>query len=73
MSKGETDGYRQMSTPDIRRWLAASCVAATAFTAAILIIVIGSFGRGSGSADTQQVESIKTGPAAKPSLVLAEE
>jgi hypothetical protein len=73
MSKGETDGYRQMSSPDVRRWLTASCVVATAFTAAILIIVIGSLGRDPGSADTQQAEAVKTRPAEKPALVLAEE
>lgn len=56
MSKSENDVYRQMGTQEIRRWLAASCVVATAFTAALLIIATNNFGRGFSSAVTQHAE-----------------
>jgi hypothetical protein len=56
MSKNENDAYRQMSPQESRRWLLASCVVASAFTAALLVIVANSLGGGT-SAGTQQAEA----------------
>jgi hypothetical protein len=55
MSNSENDPYRQMTTPEIRRWLTASCVVATAFTLALVTIATNNFGRGWTSA-AQQAE-----------------
>jgi hypothetical protein len=73
MSKGELDSYRQMSPRDVRRWLTASCVVATAFTVAIMVIVLNNFGRGLNSADTHQAATPAASPSSGPSLVLAGE
>ena len=71
MSKGDLDAYKQMSTRDVRRWLTASSVVATAFTAAIVVIAINHFARDPGSTDTQQAAATATRPAPPPSLILA--
>ena len=60
MSKNENDAYRQMSAPEVRRWLTASCVVATAFTVVFLVIATNNFGRGFGSAVTQQADVSET-------------
>jgi hypothetical protein len=73
MSKGDLDAYRQMSTRDVRRWLTASSVVATAFTAAILVIAIHHFGRDPGPTDTQQAAATATSSSPLPSLILAGE
>jgi hypothetical protein len=56
MSKNENDAYRRMSAQESRRWLLASCVVASAFTAALLVMAAGNLG-GWTSAGTQQAEA----------------
>ena len=56
MSKNENDAYRRMSAQESRRWLLASCVVASAFTAALLAMAVNNFGSGS-SAGTQQAKA----------------
>jgi len=56
MSKNENDAYRQMSPQESRLWLLASCVVASAFTAALVVIAANSLGGGS-STGTQQAEA----------------
>jgi hypothetical protein len=64
MSKSENDAYSQMSPQESRRWLIASCVVATAFSAALLVIATNNLGRGWSSAGTQQAEVGKPAEAA---------
>jgi hypothetical protein len=56
MSKNENDAYRQMSPQESRCWLLASCVVASAFTAALLVMAVHNFGSGS-SPGTQQAKA----------------
>ena len=57
MSNKENDAYRRMSSQESRRWLTASCVAAAAFTAALLVIATNNFGRGGSTAGTHRAEA----------------
>jgi len=60
MRNSEIVAYKHMSTQDevhVRRWLAASSVVATAFTAALVAIATNNFGRGLSSVVTQHAEA----------------
>ena len=65
MRASEIDNYRQMTRVQVRRWLTASSVVATAFAAALLAIATNHFGSGFSSAVTHSISAAEVSVASQ--------